>query len=83
MCRELGNEKDCSVSFPNRRNKLKSNKINQKIKKLTKNMAILRPETYEKNNQDIERNNTTLPLKIKSNEEEVMETHSEGNALRT
>lgn len=51
--------------------------------KLTKNMAILRPETYEKNNQDIERNNTTLPLKIKSNEEEVMETHSEGNALRT
>lgn len=49
--------------------------------KLTKNMAILRTETYEKNNQDIERNNTTLPLKIKSNEEEVMETHSEGNAL--
>lgn len=36
---------------------LKSNKINQKIMKLTKNMAILRPETYEKNNQDIERNN--------------------------
>lgn len=51
--------------------------------KLTKNMAILRTETYEKNNQDIERNNTTLPVKIKSNEEEVMETHSEGNVLRT
>lgn len=62
---------------------LKSNKINQKIMKLTKNMAILRTETYEKNNQDIERNNTTLPVKIKSNEEEVMETHSEGNVLRT
>lgn len=97
----VGTEKDRSVSCENRRNKLISNKINQKIMELTKNIAVELPrpvtlyyddkpsekkaeqskpttETSMKpnNNQNIGRNKITLPVKIKSNQKEVLEIDS-------